>query len=258
MLRHALALTLLSCSLAACAQQAAPAGAPAASSPGGESAVRKALGDALPDATIERLRPAPVAGFTEAVVSGRIFYVSNDGHYVLDGTLVDLRNRRNLTEEALATVRLEALAAVPAENKIVFAAPNPKHTVLVFTDIDCGYCRMLHSHMAEYNAAGITVEYLFFPRAGEGSESWDKAVGVWCATDPRKALTDAKAGQPVPAASCENPVKADFDLGMRVGVSGTPAIFAANGTQLGGYLTPDKLLEALASLGTAQSEQPTP
>jgi thiol:disulfide interchange protein DsbC len=249
MLRHALALALLTFSLMACAQQGAAPARPAS----GEAAVRKALADALPNASVDRLRPAPVAGFTEAVVSGRIFYVSNDGAYVFDGTLVDMRNRRNLTEDAMAGLRREALATVPAANRIVFPARDAKYTAVVFTDIDCGYCRMFHSHIAEYNAAGITVEYLFFPRAGQGSESWDKAVSVWCAADQRKAMTDAKAGQPVPKATCDNPIKADFDLGMRVGVSGTPAVYAANGAQLGGYLTPDRLLEALKAQAAAPS-----
>lgn len=261
-----LAATLLSISLTACAQPAAPAAAQSAGTAGhspttapvvpGEAAVRQALTNALPNVTIDRLRPAPITGFTEAVLAGRVFYVSNDGHYVMDGILVDMQTRTNLNEVAMSGLRREALAAVPASQRIVFAAREPKYTVTVFTDIDCQYCRVLHSHMAEYNALGINVEYLFFPRAGRGSGSWDKAVSVWCATDPRKALTDAKAGAVLPKADCENPVENDFALGQRIGVGGTPALYAPNGEHLGGYLEPQKLLEALQAQAPAAVAAP--
>ncbi len=82
----------------------------------------------------------------------------------------------------------------------MFAPPNPKYTVTVFTDIECGYCRKLHSEIAEYNRQGIAIEYLAFPRMGLGSEDYRNMVSVWCASDRRKALTDAKNGKPHPAA----------------------------------------------------------
>jgi thiol:disulfide interchange protein DsbC len=116
---------------------------------------------------------------------------------------------------------------------------------------------MLHQHVAEYNALGIAVEYLFFPRAGEGSESWAKAESVWCATDPRQAMTDAKAGKTLPAGTCENPVGAEYALGQDVGVNATPAVFAANGAQLGGYLEPQRLLAALEANAAAEAAAKT-
>ena len=243
----------LGVSLSACAQPAPSAPAAQAARPaaaGGASAdaaVRATLTGALPGAEIRRLRPAPIAGFTEAVVAGRVLYVSNDGRYILDGALIDMRERRNVTESAMDDIRVEGLKAIPSSERIVFAPRNPKYTVTVFTDIDCGYCRMFHEHMDEYNAMGIAVEYLFFPRAGEGSEAWAKAESVWCASDPRQAMTDAKAGKALPPApaSCRTPVGAEFALGRDVGVNATPSVFAANGAQLGGYLEPARLLAAL-------------
>ena len=215
----ALGLTL---GLSACAQPApsAPAAKPATTPAAAEAAVRATLAGAIPRAEIRRLRPAPIAGFTEAVVAGRVLYVSNDGRYIVDGAVIDIKERRNLTDSAM-------------------------DTVTVFTDIDCGFCRMFHERIAEYNALGIAVEYLFFPRAGEGSEAWAKAESVWCAKDTRQAMTDAKAGKTLPPGTCETPVAAEYALGREVGVSGTPAIYSARGTQLGGFLEPARLLEAL-------------
>ncbi|MDW8478922.1 MAG: thioredoxin fold domain-containing protein [Xanthomonadales bacterium] len=138
---------------------------------------------------------------------------------------------------------------MPAERRIVFAPKERKRTLTVFTDIDCGYCRRMHQHMAEYNAAGIAIEYLFFPRAGIGSPSYEKAVSVWCSSDPRDALTRAKAGEEIPARSCDNPVLEDFELGKRIGINGTPAVITEDGVLIGGYLTPEQMLERLAQAG---------
>ncbi|MCZ8062298.1 DsbC family protein [Silanimonas sp.] len=248
----ALALSL-GLGLSACAQPAPPAQAATSTPAAGEAAVRATLAGALPGAEIRRLRPAPIAGFTEAVVAGRVFYVSNDGRYIIDGAVIDMQERRNIAESAMDDIRVEGLKAIPTAQRIVFAPRDPKYTVTVFTDIDCGYCRMFHQHVAEYNALGIAVEYLFFPRAGEGSEGWAKAESVWCATDPRQAMTDAKAGKTLPPGNCENPVGAEFALGQDVGVNATPAVFAANGAQLGGYLEPQRLLAALEANAAAEA-----
>ena len=125
------------------------------------------------------------------------------------------------------------------------ARGKAKAVLTVFTDIDCGYCRRMHQEMAEYNRLGITIEYLFYPRDGIGSEAFDKAVSVWCSADRRAALTAAKAGQALPKADCANPVTRDYDLGRRIGLDGTPAIYAPDGTQLGGYVAPAEMLARL-------------
>ncbi len=115
----------------------------------------------------------------------------------------------------------------------MFAAPNAKYTISVFTDIECGYCRKLHQDIAELNRNGISVEYLAFPRMGLGSKDYTDMISVWCAADRRQALTNAKRGGSVPAKNCTNPVAMQYALGQQLGVNGTPAIFAPDGTQLG-------------------------
>jgi thiol:disulfide interchange protein DsbC len=142
----------------------------------------------------------------------------------------------------------------------VFAPANPKYTVTVFTDVECAYCRKFHSQIEDYNRQGIAVQYLAFPRAGIGSDDYKKMVSVWCAADPKKALTDAKNDRPVVARECKNPVTAQYNLGQRVGLTGTPMVIAGDGTLLGGYVPPDKLrsaLDKLASGGQPATGGPT-
>jgi thiol:disulfide interchange protein DsbC len=121
-----------------------------------------------------------------------------------------------------------------------------KHTVTIFTDIDCGYCRQLHREMAKINDLGIEVHYLFYPRTGRDTESWEKADKVWCARDRNGALTRAKLGGEVPEAKCAStPVETHYTLGKRIGVRGTPAVFTENGDYIGGYLAPNSLAKVL-------------
>lgn len=256
-------------SLTACAQSGSPSaattpgaqgGAAHAAKPGaGGLATQPAAGtpearaiDALrqinPGLVIDHVGTSPIAGFTQVVVGGQVLYVSADGKYLLQGAMFDVAAKKDVGEAALAQVRGALLKTIPVSDRIVFAAPNPKHTVLVFTDVECGYCRKLHSQIADYNEAGITVEYLAFPRAGIGSPDYEEMVSVWCASDRQKALTDAKNGRPVPKRSCANPVAAEHQLGQRVGLDGTPMILTEDGALLGGYLPPDRLRLALDQL----------
>ncbi len=210
-----------------------------------EAKVRAALDSLVPGVQPERLRPAPIAGFTEVTLSGQILYVSDDGKLLIQGSIYDVAARSDLTEASRATVRKDLLDGINGEKSIVFGPENPVYTVKVFTDIDCGYCRRLHQQIPEYNKLGIAVQYLFFPRGGIGSESWDKAVSVWCDADRHAAMTRAKAGEELPKAECENPVGEDYELGRQVGLSGTPAIYTSDGVQIGGYLAPDQMRQRL-------------
>lgn len=255
----------LTTSLTACAAEQPPAvaagtaavpaaaavAAAAPATPAADKAVRATIAKVLPDMEVTAVTAAPFAGFSEVAVQGRIFYVSNDGKLLISGNLLDVAANRNLTRLSEGTLRRTELDKVGPERRIIFAAAKPKHRVTVFTDIECGFCRKLHEQMDEYNARGITVEYLFYPRMGPDSEAFAQAVAVECAADPRAAMTRAKSGAVLPHARCENDVAADYALGQRVGVDGTPAIYAENGVQIGGYLPPDEMLEALDAMAAA-------
>lgn len=256
MFRVLTALLLGTLSLSACAQPAAPAASKpvatsaAASARGGaEQNVRAALAQLDPNFKPDYVGAAPFPGFREVVVSGQVMYVSDDGKYLMQSQPYDIQAKALVNSEGLLAYRRGLLEKANHGDRIVFAAPNAKHTITVFTDIECGYCRKLHQDIAELNRNGITVEYLAFPRMGLGSKDYTDMISVWCASDRRKALTDAKQGKPVTAKNCTNPVAMQYALGQQLGVNGTPAIFAADGSQLGGYLPPAQLKAALERAG---------
>lgn len=194
---------------------------------------------------------SPVAGVYQVAVGSNIAYVTHDGRYILQGELYDTLTSQNLTEQTRARARVGLLASVDPDSMIVFSPKDGevKHTVTIFTDIDCGYCRQFHREIDKVNALGIEVHYLFYPRTGPDTESWAKADHVWCNDDRATALTRAKLGGTVPEASCAStPVAAHFELGREVGVRGTPAVFSADGELLGGYLPPATLAKRLDEL----------
>lgn len=241
-------------SLSACAEPApvpapGPAGQSAGAPPGSAAArVTTALKKVDPNVKPEFIQPAPVAGFQQVIVGGQVLYVSNDGKYLMQGTLYDIDKRVDAGSAALAKLRKELVDQVPLKDRIVFSPAKPKYTVTVFTDVECGYCRKMHSQIDEYLAQGIAVQYLAFPRMGPASEDFRKMVSVWCAKDRRQALTRAKADQPVPEANCTNPVAMQYALGQRAGLEGTPMVLAEDGTQLGGYVPPAQLRQLLDKL----------
>ena len=212
-----------------------------------EAAVKKVLSEFMPGTNIESIKPAEVKGLYEVVAGGNIFYASEDGRYLLQGQMYDALNKKNITESKLADVRKVALDKVGEKNMIVFKPETSKYMVSIFTDIDCGYCRKLHSEIDQYLAQGITVRYLFFPRAGKGSDSYKKAISVWCAADQQKALTTAKKGESLDSKTCDNPVDEHMKLGEAFGMSGTPMIVTEKGNVLPGYVPAAQLAKVLAS-----------
>lgn len=202
---------------------------------------------ALKGVTPDSVAPTAIPGLYEVVLDGQVMYLSADGRFVVQGDIVDLGSRVNLTDDRRSELRGKAIAAVSENNMVVFAPEGPvKHTVTIFTDIDCGYCRKMHSQMAEYNKEGIRIRYLWFPREGIGSESYDKAVSVWCAADQKAAMTKAKSGENIEKKTCDNPVQAQYELGQKLGVRGTPSLILESGEMLPGYVPPTQLAQMLA------------
>lgn len=242
--------------LVACAQSSAPSSAKATNHDSTQihQRVERLLRAIDANAKPDYIGDAPFPGFQEVVVGGQVLYVSNDGQYILQGQPYNVRTKQVAVSAGLLAFRRELLQTTAKADRIIFAAAHPKYTVTIFTDVECGYCRKLHSDIAKYNELGISVEYVAFPRMGLGSDNYREMVAIWCAKDRQKALTDAKSGHPVAQADCANPVASEYTLGLRLGVNGTPAIFSADGNLLGGYLPPEKLLAALAPHQPASPE----
>jgi len=215
----------------------------------GGQKLRERLQILRPGIPVQRVSPTPIPGiYALEIDGGTTFYGTEDGRYLFAGDMYELGDTDliNLAEAGRTVKRRELISQVALKDMVIFSPKGEtKAVVNVFTDVDCGFCRKLHQEVPQLNDMGIEVRYLAYPRAGIGSESYDRIVSAWCSKDPNTAITKLKAGQSIPSATCDNPVAAEFELGREMGVNGTPAIVLQDGRLLPGYMPADELAKTL-------------
>ncbi|MBB3142750.1 DsbC family protein [Halomonas organivorans] len=199
---------------------------------------------------VKRIEPTPLAGFYEVrLETGERFYTDAQGDYFLVGDLYENAQGGlvNLTEQAQNTERAARIAAIPDDERVVFRGTDePRARVTVFTDTTCPYCRRLHEEVPRLNAMGIEVDYLAFPRGGMNSPGARELQQVWCSDNPSEAMSTAKRDGALEGdTTCDNPVEAQYHLGMELGVQGTPAIVLPDGRLVPGYVPAERLAAML-------------
>jgi thiol:disulfide interchange protein DsbC len=200
---------------------------------------------------------SPMEGLLELVTNQGLFYSSVDGQFLVQGKLYGIAGDTVVdhTEFSLGKMRIDGLGQFE-QDMIVYPAKNEKYVITVFTDITCGYCRQMHEKMDEYNAKGITVKYMAYPRAGvkdqqsQFTQGFKDLRSIWCHEDPNMALTKAKAGSSIALRICDKRIAEEFNFGRQIGVNSTPAIILPNGMLMPGYRKPDDLLNILQSMST--------
>ena len=171
------------------------------------------------------------------------FFTDKSGKHIIQGQIIAVGAEApvDISGALVAKTAQEALKAVDKKDMIIYPAKGEtKSVVYSFTDADCPYCTKLHEEIDDINARGIEVRYLAWPRS-EGSIP--KMEAIWCSEDRNAAMDQAKRGANVQAPSCNSPVKSQIELGMALGVRGTPAIFTESGQQIGGYLPAAQLAQ---------------
>ncbi len=211
--------------------------------------LEKVIAKRLPQIEVTRIDKTPVSGIYQVIVGPQVVYMTKDAQYMFDGDLVDLTTRKNFTEDAKAAIRKSEIEEFDENDMVVYTPKTVKHTITVVTDINCPYCRRLHSEIPQYMENGIKVRYIFMPL--KGTDDINKTVSVWCADDRNTALDIAKAGGEVEAKKCDNPILEHMELARKLGVRGTPAIILENGDMLPGYVPVNKLVTQLDTLNVS-------
>jgi len=201
----------------------------------------------IPGIESQQITQSPIDGIYEVMFGMNVVYIDKEGRYIFKGDIIELESAKNITEIKRGSSRVDTINGLSEESMIIFSPEQAKYQVTVFTDVDCPYCRRLHSEVNVLNESGIAVRYLAFPRTGIPSPGYDKMVSVWCSDDPKKAMTDAKVGKKVTTKKCDNPVAEHYDLGMKFAIRGTPTIVLENGEVLGGYVPADRLVPKVRS-----------
>lgn len=212
-------------------------------------AIRTRIASKLPPASAQDVRLIANGALYEVNLGDRIMYVTPGGEFLIAGDLYDLHSKQNLTEQNRVAARKVALVGIKDSDVIIFEPDGAvKHTITVFTDPDCTYCRKLQTEIAAINKLGIRVRYAAFPRSGPNSESWIKTEAVWCSKDRRDAFTRATQGQSIYASECKSPVEIQYQIGQRMGAHGTPMIITEDAILIQGYLPPQQLAARLDEL----------
>ncbi len=207
--------------------------------------LKAALATLLPGATPDSIKPAAIPGMYEISYGATVLYMTQDGRYLLRGDLIDVERGENLTEVNRNRARLKIVGAIDEGSMIVYAPRKVKHTITVFTDPDCAYCRKMHSEMQEYNKRGIKIRYMAFPRSGVDTPSYEKSVSVWCVKDRAAAMTRAKRGDEIAKKTCDDPVQMHLQAARQIGISGTPTLILEDGSLIPGYVPAERLAEIL-------------
>jgi len=212
-----------------------------------EEQLRKNMARIAPEMEITSIAESVMPGVYELVSGAQVYYLTPDGRYMLEGSIIDLEKRVDISEQRRGLLQMDVINQIPEEQMLVFnnEAGDAERSITVFTDTDCGYCQKLHQEIGAITDANIRVRYLLFPRAGIDSASSRELQSVWCSDDQQAAMTIAKTGGQVPDATCTNPIESHMGIARQVGLRGTPLIYLDNGTKIPGYQPAAQLIQQI-------------
>ncbi len=212
--------------------------------------LRASLAISMPDLEISSIAESPIPGLLELVSGAQLVYITPDARYVVEGSIIDVGRRINMTQQRKGKTQLAAINSMGEEKMLVFsptASQDKNRSITVFTDTSCGFCQKLHREIGGLLSQGVSVRYLLYPRAGPNSATHQQLESVWCSDDPQSAMTMAKSGQSIPEKTCDNPIREHIAFARQVGLQGTPMIFLDNGLVVPGYRPASELIKLLAS-----------
>lgn len=199
-------------------------------------------------ASADEIRVTPIAGLYELRFGYRLAYVDASGRFGFlgSGDLEDMSTGENLSGQRRAAARRKLMASLDEWDTLDFLPDDTVHQLLVFTDVDCGYCRRMHQQMAEYHRLGIGVRYAAYPRSGPDTGAWAIMRSIWCSDNRHEAMTLAKTGNFVTERQCDSmSVERHYELGRQIGLAGTPALLTPDGQLIPGYVPPGRLAAIL-------------
>ena len=213
---------------------------------GQEATIRKNISERIPQIPkIEEISRTPMAGLFEVRLStNEIYYSDAEGNFLIQGNLIDTKNRRNLTEEREAKLSAIDFSALPLKDAITLVRGNGKRKLAVFEDPNCGYCKRFERDLSKVD--NVTVYLFLYPILG--ADSTDKSRNVWCAKDPASAWTQLMSRDQAPAnAQCNTAaIERNIELGRKYKITGTPTLIAQDGTRVPGAINTAQIEKLLA------------
>ncbi|NJM39362.1 MAG: DsbC family protein [Anaerolineae bacterium] len=211
-----------------------------------ENAIRKNLAERLPNLPkIDEVSKSPMPGLFEVRVNGSdIFYTDADGNFLIQGNLIDTKNRRNLTEERVEKLTAVDFDALPLKDAFTIVRGNGKRKVAVFEDPNCGYCKRFERDLQKVD--NVTIHMFLYPILGADSTS--KSQNIWCSKDKAKAFLDWMVKDATPAnATCDvSALQRNVEFGKKYRITGTPTLIFADGNRVPGAIPAAQVEKFLA------------
>jgi thiol:disulfide interchange protein DsbC len=211
-----------------------------------EATLRKNLAERLPQLPkIDEISRTPMAGLYEIRVNdAEIYYTDAEGNFLIQGNLIDLRQRRNLTEERIDKLTAIAFKDLPLKDAFTIVRGNGKRKLAVFADPNCSYCKRFERDLGKID--NVTIHTFLYPILSQ--DSAEKSKNIWCAKDRNKSWQDWMLQDQVPAAaSCDaSALMRNVELGRKHKITGTPTLIFADGSRVPGALTPPQIEKILA------------
>jgi thiol:disulfide interchange protein DsbC len=212
-----------------------------------ESVIRDTLSKQFPGAQIHSIKKTPYSGLYEVYMDGQLVYVDAKSQYVFTGDVIDLKNRSNLTQARLNQLQAVKWESLPLGNALKTVKGNGTRKLVVFSDVDCPYCRRFEAELAKVD--NITVYTFLYPIEGLHPKAVQMSKQIWCAPDRNKAWDDYITGGKVPSndGKCANPVDETIALAGKLKISGTPTLIFADGQRVPGMVPAAQLEKLLAA-----------
>jgi thiol:disulfide interchange protein DsbC len=213
-----------------------------------EDEVKKSMEAFIGAPAIESVRLTEYGGLYEVVLkNGQLVYTDAKNSFIIDGNVIDTTTRRDVTQQRLNQLAAIDFSKLPLDQAVKMVKGKGTRVIATFEDPNCGYCKRLGKELDEMD--DITVYTFLYPILSEDSKT--KSNNIWCAKDQGKAWTDWVVDGKAPAdASCDTETIArNVELGQSLRISGTPTIFLADGTRIGGYVPRAELEKALSATG---------
>ena len=212
-----------------------------------EATIRKNLSERLPNIPkIDEISKTPMNGLYELRMGSDIMYTDAEGNFLIQGNLIDVKQKRNLTEERVDKLSAVPFDQLPLKNAFTQVRGNGKRKLVVFADPNCGFCKRFEKDLQKLD--NVTIQHVLYPILGEDSKT--KSKNIWCAKDKAKAWNDWMLSGVTPqAANCDTgPIEANVEFGKKNRITGTPTLFFADGTRVVGAVPLAQIENQLAQV----------
>ena len=186
--------------------------------------------------------------FFEIIIQDQLYYLTSDFKHLIVGNVIDFETGDNLTENRLKNERVKYLSNINDENIIIYKPEETKYIVTIFTDTSCPYCQKLHNEVDKLLLNNIEIHYVLFSRNGNDDDAYTNMVSIWCSENQKKALDKAFANDFLETKTCTNPIADNYLIARDLKVNGTPMIYMEDGSVIPGYVSSDKIIDALAEV----------